>query len=321
MTEGIVTAILANYYHVQVGGELTPRLCKVRSRLKKHAQRVWVGDRVELSDIEETGDQGAICEIYPRTTLLIRPAIANVEQVLLVLSVRQPEFDVRLASRFLVQIELSGLACLVVLNKCDLLAPEQQQQLIQMLQGWGYPALLVSTQSHAGLNDLKTRLSGKTTVLAGPSGVGKSSLLNALQPGLELRIGEVSERQGHGRHTTRHVELFSLPEDIRLADTPGFSQMTLATTALELAQAFPELRVLSPQCQFRNCSHQEEPGCAVKAANLDRYALYLEFLTEVTAHVSAPLRSAALGKNLATIHRQPSRRSKKQLLAQGTDDT
>jgi len=249
MTEGIVTAILSNYYRVQVPGEAQVRLCRLRSKLKKIRVQVMVGDRVTLSEGQETGDQGAIDSVHPRESLLVRPAIANVEQVLLVLAVANPDFEAALASKFLVQIETVGLPVVVVLNKADLGDPAP---VIATLANWGYPALAVSTATGQGIAQVYTQLLQRTTVLAGPSGVGKSSLMNTLAPGLQLRVGEVSERQGHGRHTTRHVEIFTLEGGVRVADTPGFSNLTLALGPEDLAQAFPEFRPYLGTCQFRD---------------------------------------------------------------------
>ncbi|WP_218081048.1 ribosome small subunit-dependent GTPase A [Anthocerotibacter panamensis] len=324
MTRGIVTAIQANYYQVQVPDEPEGRLCKIRSRLKKVGAQVWVGDEVVLSESTEEGDQGAIQEVLPRKSLLVRPAIANIDLVVLVLSTQTPHFERETASRFLVQIEASGLVPLVVLNKIDLLVPEALLALVETLKRWGYPPVAVSTVTGYGLDTLTLHLGQRTAVLAGPSGAGKSSLLNALQPGLSLRVGAVSERQGQGRHTTRHVELFTLPGEVRLADTPGFSQIELTATAAQLAFCFPEFRPWLGHCQFRNCLHRDEPDCALREADLERFPFYQVLLSEVLD--AQPLSGAALKAQsrprntrpqvlkLSTAHRQASRRTDRQTL-------
>ncbi len=333
MTLGTVTAIQNNYYQIHVSGEATPRLCKIRSRLKKIGIHVWVGDQVRLSAPEESGDQGAISEVLPRRNQLLRPAIANVDRVVLLLPVRDPDFDPLWATRFLIQIAIQGLSPLVVLNKVDLVDPETLGTLQAQLQSWGYDPVCLSIETGAGLAVLKAHLIGSTAVLAGPSGAGKSSLLNALQPGLALRVGAVSARLGHGKHTTRHVELFTLDQDLRLADTPGFSQLILTCTADQLPGAFPEFAPYQDQCQFRNCSHQREPDCAVREANLDRYPIYLTLLTEILGN--QPVFSGEQGglktihrtgnhqqavPKLATIHRQRSRHTDRQILLNDLDE-
>ncbi|WP_287130134.1 ribosome small subunit-dependent GTPase A [Candidatus Cyanaurora vandensis] len=332
MTTGIVIAIQSNYYRVQVAGEDQPRLCKLRSLLKKLHGQVLVGDQVELSEQAESGDQGAITAVLPRTNALTRPAIANVEQVILVLAATQPAFDPEVASRFLVQIEQEDLPVVVVLNKVDLLPDPELHLITHQLKSWGYPPQLLSTRTQAGLEALRATLAHRTSVLAGPSGAGKSSLLNALQPGLALRVGEVSQRLGHGRHTTRHVEIFTLPPEVRLADTPGFSQLTLRVSPEDLAGLFPEFCEYLGHCQFRNCLHREEPGCAVQGAELARHPIYLTFLAEILAQPlslptdntlktqSRPHNTQTQLPKLARIHRQPSRRSDKQTLAAEWED-
>jgi ribosome biogenesis GTPase len=248
---GTVMAVQANFYQVYLDPELVSQLeepavllCTRRTRLKKIGQKVMVGDRVGIEDPDWKGQRGAIAEVFPRQTALSRPPVANANQILLVFSVAEPDLDPVALSRFLVKAESTQLDVKLCLNKCDLIDHKQLQHWFERLQGWGYQPLLISVCQ--GLeyfvnprNHFQPLLSGQTnsallqqlrdkiTVISGPSGVGKSSLINRLIPQIDLRVGKVSGKLGRGRHTTRHVELFELPTGGLLADSPGFNQPTL----------------------------------------------------------------------------------------------
>ncbi len=296
---GTVTAIQANYYSVQLDDspELTALagraaglsdqfalLCIRRGLLKKLGQQIMVGDRVAVEAPDWQGMRGAITTVYPRQTALDRPPIANVDQILLVFAIAEPALDAHQLSRFLVKAESTGLAITLCLNKRDLVADEVACHWQQRLAGWGYQPLLVSIREDAELQaNLTAELQDKITVVAGPSGVGKSSLTNRLIPQQDLRVSAVSGRLGRGRHTTRHVELFELPMGGFLADTPGFNQPDISSAPEALADYFPEIRQRRAiaACQFSNCLHREEPGCAVRG-NWERYEHYLTLLAEVT---------------------------------------
>lgn len=283
---GTVLAVQANFYQVQLDGESlrTPLLCTRRSRLKKIGQRVMVGDRVRVEDPDELGLQGAIAEVYPRTTELSRPPVANADQILLVFSVDQPALDSYQLSRFLVKGESTQLKLCLCLNKSDLVSPQWQAEWHHRLGQWGYVPLFISIVSGQGLAELAEQLAQQVTVVAGPSGVGKSSLINALIPNAHLRVGEVSGKLQKGRHTTRHVELFKLPNGGLLADTPGFNQPDVDYPPEELGDYFPEVRQLlrEESCQFSDCWHREEPHCAIRG-EWERYEHYLMFLEEAIA--------------------------------------
>lgn len=285
---GTVVAVQANFYRVQIPQTdlgVMHLLCTRRARLKKLGQQVMVGDRVLVEEPDWLGERGAIAEVLPRHSELERPPIANADQVLLVFSLADPVIDVYQLSRFLVAIESTGLVILPCFSKADLVSAAEQQQWRDRLAQWGYTACMISVQTGLGLTQLSTALQDKITVLAGPSGVGKSSLINTLVPDLALRVGEVSEHWRRGKHTTRHVELFDLPRGGLLADTPGFSQPTLYTLPDQLIYAFPEGRdrLKVGQCQFRDCLHHHEPGCIVRG-DWERYPDYLGFLEESLAY-------------------------------------
>jgi len=296
--DGTVIAIQANYYWVRLDRFLqTPLLCTRRTRLKKIGQKVMVGDRVKVelpgslspdqghvpvnfADLAE-GDLGAIAKLYPRRSVLERPPVANAEQICLVFALADPPLDVWQLSRFLVQAEATGLSTILCLNKRDLVEPTAIAHWQERLQGWGYDPIMVSVQSGEGVDDLRHCLGKGTSLMAGPSGVGKSSLINALVPGLEQRVKQVSGKLRKGRHTTRHVELFTLPQGGLLADTPGFNQPDLVIEAAQLIHLFPEVRhqVTTQTCFFKDCLHRGEPDCAV-SSDWERYEHYLTFLAE-----------------------------------------
>lgn len=279
---GTVLAVQANYYWVQLGQKLL--LCTRRSRLKKIGQQVWVGDRVRVEEADWAGGRGAIAQVLPRTSELDRPPIANADQILLVFALAEPNLEPLQISRFLVKAESTGLDVCLGLNKSDLVSSEVQVQWCDRLTQWGYQAELLSTRRLTGLDELQTQLQQKITIVSGPSGVGKSSLINQLIPAIDLRVSAVSGKLGRGRHTTRHVELFELPGGGLLADTPGFNQPDLDCAPVDLADYFPEAqqRLAEASCQFSNCLHRNEPNCVVRG-DWERYDHYLVFLEEAIA--------------------------------------
>lgn len=288
---GTVVAVQANFYHVKLEHHLEAKftakflLCTRRSRLKKIGQKVMVGDRVLIEEPDWQDARGAISRVEPRSSELQRPPVANAELILLVFALEEPTLDPWQLSRFLVKAESTTLKLVLCLNKCDLVTPEQQQQWQQRLSQWGYDACFISVEQGKGINELLSRLAGKITVVAGPSGVGKSSLIDALIPSVHLRIGEVSGKLQRGRHTTRHVELYELPGGGLLADSPGFNQPDMDCIPSNLAQYFPEARARLQQanCQFSDCSHRDEPNCVVRG-DWERYEYYLDFWDKAIAH-------------------------------------
>ncbi len=305
---GTVVAVQANYYRVRldtqaigdrsredsgdegdkkkvVSSPASPTLlCTRRARLKKIGQQVMVGDRVEIVEPDWAGGRGAIASVLPRSCELDRPPIANAQQILLAFALAEPSLDPYQLSRFLVKAESTGLDVRLCLNKSDLLTPAQINDWRDRLNIWGYQPLFLSVRKGIGVDEVRNHLKQKITVMAGPSGVGKSSLINILIPSIELRVGEVSGKLGRGRHTTRHVELFQLPTGGLLADTPGFNQPDLDSTPEELVNYFPEARqrLAVASCQFSDCLHRDEPNCAVRG-DWERYEHYLDFLEEAIA--------------------------------------
>lgn len=293
---GTVVAVQANFYLVQLEHQAalpdahisTTLLCTRRSRLKKIGQQVMVGDRVQIEEPDWAGGRGAIAQVFPRHSQLDRPPIANVDQILLVFALADPPLEPFQLSRFLVKAESTGLEVVLCLNKRDLISEEERQEWSDRLHRWGYSPVMISVQQEEGLGLVRDHLEEQITVVSGPSGVGKSSLINALIPQIDLRVGAVSGKLARGRHTTRHVELFELPTGGLLADSPGFNQPDLDCTPIELAYCFPEIeqRLEEHACQFNNCLHLDEPGCAVRGA-WERYDHYCMFLEEAIARQTA----------------------------------
>jgi ribosome biogenesis GTPase len=302
---GVVVEIQANYYRVRLeglsanesgdlqtgistAGTRPHLLCYRRSRLKKIGQQVMVGDWVQVEDPDWAGGRGAISAIRPRTTVLDRPPVANADQILLMFALAEPDLDPQQLSRFLVKAESTQLEVCLWLNKEDLVPTQVQQDWQHRLSQWGYEPIVISVKADDALEALRQRLRSRITIISGPSGVGKSSLINQLIPQADLRTSAVSGKLGRGRHTTRHVELFELPGDGLLADTPGFNQPDLDLLPSELGQCFPEIRrqLTNRRCQFNDCLHRDEPGCAVDH-NWERYDFYLALLDELIAQQEA----------------------------------
>lgn len=284
---GTVVAVQANFYWVQLEFDNIRLLCTRRSRLKKIGQKVMVGDRAFVAEPDWEDKRGVITDVFPRETELDRPPVANANQLVLLFASAQPPLDPMQLSRFLVKGESTGIELCLGLNKQDLVTAQEQKAWQTRLQNWGYDPFLISVETGEGLDVLKQQLKDKITILAGPSGVGKSSLINHLIPQAQLRVSAVSGKLKRGRHTTRHVELFSLPEGGLLADTPGFNQPDLNCNSLELASYFPEARERLSQdhCQFSDCLHRDEPNCVVRG-DWERYEHYLEFLESAIAQTT-----------------------------------
>jgi ribosome biogenesis GTPase / thiamine phosphate phosphatase len=286
---GTIIAVQANFCQVQidrdvpeVGGRSI--LCTRRALLQKIGINVMVGDRVVVEEADWLGGRGVVAEVFPRHSELDRPPIANADRVLLVFALAEPALDPYLLSKFLVKAESTGLQVSLCLNKLDLVTEIQLQEWRDRLASWGYDSIAISVETGRGIAHLRSQLDRQITVFAGHSGVGKSSLTNALIPDLNVRVANVSGKLSRGRHTTRHVELFTLPTGGLIADTPGFNQPDLTCTPTELPNYFPEIRsrLAQGQCQFSNCSHRDEPNCVVRG-DWERYSHYLDFLAVAIA--------------------------------------
>ena len=262
--------------------------CKAKGVFRNRKIKPLVGDNVEIDVIDEAEKKGNIRDILPRKNELIRPAVANIDQALVFFAAAQPEPNLGLLDRFLLQMEYRNIPTVIGFNKCDLTETDRIRELEEAYGRSGYPLIFVSVREEQGLENLKAMLAGKTTALAGPSGAGKSSLMNWLLPEAEMETGAVSEKIKRGRHTTRHSELFHLGEGTYLFDTPGFSSLSVEFYEKEtLGTLFPEFQQYEPYCRFRGCSHISEPDCGVKEALAEgkiskiRYDDYVEIYQEV----------------------------------------
>ena len=279
------------FYYLQVAGQEELLSCRLRGRIKRNKGAVVTGDYVEYQMLED--GTGVIESCLPRRTLLKRPAVANIDQVLITFAASQPDLNQLLLNRFLVLAEWSGIPEIVIcINKCDLL--EEKADFLQDYVQAGYKLLMVSAQEGQGIQELKKLLTGRVTVFAGPSGVGKSSLLNAVDSNLELATGKISDKIKRGKHTTRAACLLPLPEGGTVVDTPGFSAAELENIdKAQLAHYFPEFRPYIEKCYYNTCTHSHEPDCAVKEAVeagaicQARYEAYLNILQTINERKKA----------------------------------
>ncbi|HZG61139.1 MAG TPA: ribosome small subunit-dependent GTPase A [Anoxybacillus sp.] len=286
MPEGKIIKALSGFYYVLSDGEVFQ--CRGRGVFRKHKITPLVGDEVVFQAENKT--DGYIMEIRERKNELIRPPIANIDQAILVFSAVQPDFSPGLLDRFLVLIEAKDIRPIIVISKMDLTDDKTKPIVEKYASDYrkiGYEVIETSAVTKNGVDLLLPYLEGRTSVFAGQSGVGKSSLLNALRPDLQLKTNDISTHLGRGKHTTRHVELIEIGGGL-VADTPGFSSLEFnEIEAEQLPLCFPEFRERDHECKFRGCTHIAEPKCAVKAA-LEageipsyRYEHYLNFMEEI----------------------------------------
>lgn len=254
---------IAGFYLVDCGGEVLT--CKARGLFRKRGEKPLVGDLAEVEAAQTSESEANIVTLLPRKNRLIRPAVSNVDQALVVMAVRTPDPQFYLLDQYLVTMELQEIPAAILFTKEDLDRGELADYRSRY-ETAGYPVFSVSAENGSGLEALRAHLAGKTTVLAGPSGVGKSTLTNLLCPTANMETGELSRKNLRGKQTTRHTELFCLGENSYLLDTPGFTAVEVWGDTEAFKQAFPEIRALEGQCRFTGCNHRAEPDCAVKAA-------------------------------------------------------
>ena len=275
--KGRIIKSLAGFYYVESDGVVYQT--RARGNFRKKGQTPYVGDFVDFS--AEDHSEGYILAIHDRKNSLVRPPIVNIDQAVVIMSAKEPDFNANLLDRFLVLLEHKAIEPIVYISKMDLLtSPDEIAAIQKQYQEIGY-------QFCTSLDELLPLLTDKVTVFMGQTGVGKSTLLNKIAPDLKLETGEISDSLGRGRHTTRAVSFYNVNGG-KIADTPGFSSLDYEiTNAEDLNKAFPELRRLSRLCKFRSCTHTHEPSCAVKDAVesgelwQSRYDNYLQFLSEI----------------------------------------
>ncbi len=256
---------IAGFYYVDVKSRVYE--CKAKGVFRKDHKKPLVGDDVEMDVLDEEKGLGNIREILPRSSELIRPAVANVDQALVIFSIVKPKPNFNLLDRFLIMMQKQGLPCIICFNKLDVDDEQEGRQYQEIYAACGYQTILVSAKTGSGVEEVEALLRGKTTTVAGPSGVGKSSLVNRLQSQIVMQTGQISERIERGKHTTRHTELIGIAEDSYILDTPGFSSLELFDMEKEeLTAYYPEFLPEEPYCKFALCSHVTEPVCGVKEA-------------------------------------------------------
>jgi ribosome biogenesis GTPase / thiamine phosphate phosphatase len=286
MAEGKIIKALSGFYYVLSDNDITQ--CRGRGVFRKNKVTPLVGDYVEFQADNDT--EGYLLKVFERKNELVRPPIANVDQAILIFSASEPNFSPGLLDRFLVLVESENIEPVICITKIDLLTEKEQSAIenyVRDYKSFGYEVILTSSKTEQGLKELAPFLKDKISVFAGQSGVGKSSLLNALRPELELKTADISAHLGRGKHTTRHVELIEIDGGL-VADTPGFSSLEFSELDAEnLPSCFPEMVEVSDSCKFRGCLHINEPKCAVKTGVESgtipsyRYDHYLTFHKEI----------------------------------------
>lgn len=288
--QGKIIKGIAGFYYVHVEGQGVYE-CKAKGIFRKEHVKPLVGDDVQMDVLDAQKMLGNIHRILPRKSVLLRPAVANVDQALILFAIVKPDPNFNLLDRFLIRMERQNLPTIICFNKQDIATSEEKESLRKAYETCGYQVLFISVLENEGLEKVRGLLLGKTTTLAGPSGVGKSSLINQLSPAANMETGAISEKIERGRHTTRHSEMIALGAGTYIVDTPGFTSLDISEiTKEELGGYYPEFLQYEPVCKFRGCAHMSEPSCGVKEAveagkisrvRYDNYRMLYQELKEV----------------------------------------
>lgn len=290
--QGKIIKGIAGFYYVHTAQDGESRIyeCRAKGILRKEKIKPLVGDNVEFSVLDEKELTGNVTNILPRKNELIRPAVANIDQALVIFAAARPEPNLNLLDRFLIMMGKEGIPCVICFNKQDIAQEDASLRLADIYRSCGYRVLRTSAETREGMERIGELITGKTTALAGPSGVGKSSIINRLQDSVTMQTGEISAKIERGKHTTRHTELIAVNTGTYIMDTPGFSSLGIfAVDKEELKQYYPEFSGREENCRFKGCVHITEPGCAVKAAmereeiSRQRYENYVLLFEELKA--------------------------------------
>jgi ribosome biogenesis GTPase / thiamine phosphate phosphatase len=280
--EGTIVKGIGGFYYVKVNDNIYE--CKARGKFRYDELTPMVGDKV---DITVNNDKGVIETIHDRISELVRPTVANVTQAFVIFTLTNPELNLDLINRFLVLCQYNNLKIVICINKIDLVELEEYENILKMLKETGYEVVFLKAKEGYGIDLLRDNLKNNITVFCGPSGVGKSTLLNKLMGTDVMKTGDISKKQGRGKHTTRHSELVDY-EDGFIVDTPGFSSLEIDFISKEeLQYCFPEFEDYLNSCKYTGCLHYKEPQCSVKNAvqknmiNKERYDFYVKMLEEV----------------------------------------
>ncbi len=263
--QGKIIKGIAGFYYVHTSMGLIE--CKAKGIFRKEQIKPLVGDMVEIELTDEEKLLGNIVKIFPRKNTLIRPASANIDQAFIIFAIVKPNPNYNLLDRFLITMRQQDIPVIICFNKKDIATQEERKELADAYGSCGYQVLFVSGKQNDGMEEILSCLKGKTTVMAGPSGVGKSTIINALYPDAGMETGEISRKIERGKHTTRHAQLFALADDTFIMDTPGFTSLNLGEIEKEELQGFyPEFAEYEVDCKFGGCAHISEPVCGVKDA-------------------------------------------------------
>jgi len=264
--QGKIVKGISGFYYVHVVGTGIYE-CKAKGSFRNQKRKPLVGDIVKIAVLDEEKKIGNVEEILPRKNELIRPAVSNIDLALVIFAATKPQPNFNLLDRFLCMMEYQKVPAVICFNKCDLISEEEQHQLEEIYRPAGYPVLFISAKEQIRIDDVKEILRGKTTTVAGPSGVGKSSLINQLQESHHMQTGAISTKIERGKHTTRHSEIIPIADETYIMDTPGFSSMNVpGMEKEELWRCYPEFLLYEPYCRFQGCSHINEPDCGIKDA-------------------------------------------------------